>query len=174
MTRRVQENIVAGLILLFFVSIIVLSFNYGPRARLVPIPVATLGIILTLVQIVWQNRRPADELHIDLLSVLTKDKAGAPDVAPPPDGMPERSVAAQVRGMLIVAGFLVIFLALGPFPAIFLFVSAYLTVTRYCSFGRAVLFAAVLTLILWVIFVNVLRLQVYWGVLEPLARSLGL
>lgn len=173
MSRRLQENIVAGIVLLLFVAVVVISFDYGPRARLVPVPVAVLGIVLTLVQLFWQNTRPEEELHIDLLEVLTKDQVGGGS-APPPPQPTTRTVAAQVRGFAIVGAFLVMFLAFGPFPSIFLFVMAYLTVSRYSGIGLAFLMATALTLVLWMLFVFVLGIQVYWGLLEPLARALGL
>ena len=47
MSRRAQENIVAAVLLLgFFGGDRRLSLGYGPRARLVPLPVAMFGIVL--------------------------------------------------------------------------------------------------------------------------------
>lgn len=172
MSRLTQENIMAGLVLLLLAGFLVISFQYGERARLVPVPVSTIGILLTLVQIYWQNTRPADELHIDLLEVLTKDQIKAADAPKVSTALP--SVAAQLRGFAIVGALLLLFLALGPFPAIFIFMSAYLIMSRYSGIGLALLMAFSLTLVLWVLFVLILRIQVYWGLLEPLALSLGL
>jgi hypothetical protein len=171
MSRRTQENLFAGLILLFFIAILAMSYTYGPRARLVPVPVAVIGIVLTLIQIYWQNTRPAESLHIDLLEVLTD----TPEVAKnaPPAGKP-MTVSSQVEGFAIVGVLLAMLLALGPFPAIFFYMVGYLTMSGYSRIGLSLLMATALTLVLWILFVEVLRMQVYWGLLEPLARSIGL
>jgi hypothetical protein len=171
MSRRTQENLFAALILFLFIAVLVMSYSYGPRARLVPVPVAIIGIVLTLVQIYWQNTRPAESLHIDLLEVLT-DTAEVAKNAPP--AAKPMSISGQVEGFAIVGVLLAMFLAMGPFPAIFLFMAGYLTLSGYSRIGMSVLMATSLTLVLWMLFVEVLRMQVYWGLLEPLARSIGL
>ena len=55
----------------FFIVVLVTSLGFSPRARLVPVPIAGLAILLLLFQIFWQNYRSADELNVDLLDVLT-------------------------------------------------------------------------------------------------------
>ena len=103
MSRRAQENIVAGFVLAFFVAIIVLSLDYSPRARFVPMPVAVLGAMLVTIQLVWQNLRSPDELHVDVLELLTgrarnadKDGDGTTPGA--------RDTAAGTRKQLIAFG----------------------------------------------------------------------
>jgi len=171
-SKRTQENVVAGLVLLLFVGLLVVSFSYGPRARLVPVPVAIVGILLTLVQIYWQNSRPAEELSFDLLEVLVAGQDKVPE-AMKSDSRP-RTVANQLQGLGIVGALLALFLALGPFPAMFIFMTAYLSLSGYSRLLRSLLIATALTLGLWVLFVMILRVQVYWGLLEPIALSLGL
>jgi hypothetical protein len=171
MSRRTQENLFAGLILLLLIGVVVMSYTYGPRARLVPVPVAVIGIVLTLIQIYWQNTRPAESLHIDLLEVLTDTKEVARSA--PPAAKPA-TFATQVESFGIVGAFLAMFLALGPFPAIFLYLAGYLTLSGYSRLGASLVTATVVTIVLWVLFVEVLQMQVYWGLLEPLARSVGL
>ena len=41
MSRRAQENLVAAILLLLFTAVLIMSFDYGPRARMVPVPIAT-------------------------------------------------------------------------------------------------------------------------------------
>ena len=72
MSRRAQENILAIMLMAFFVGVLVISLDYSPRARLVPIPISVLGILLLGAQLVWQNLRSPDELHVDMLEFLTK------------------------------------------------------------------------------------------------------
>ena len=52
MSRRTQENIMAGAILCVFIGVIVMSLDYGPRARMIPLPLATFGVILIVIQLV--------------------------------------------------------------------------------------------------------------------------
>ena len=70
MSRRTQENIMAGAILCVFIGVIVMSLDYGPRARMIPLPLATFGVILIVIQLVWQNLRSTDELQMDMLQTL--------------------------------------------------------------------------------------------------------
>ncbi len=74
-SRRVQENAILVFLILALIGVIVTSLDFGPRARMVPIPVAAFGLVLAVIQLVWQNMRSADELQVDLLEVLTKRKS---------------------------------------------------------------------------------------------------
>jgi hypothetical protein len=121
MSRRAHENIVAGCVLAFFLAIIVLSFDYSPRARFVPMPVAVLGVILVTIQLVWQNLRSPDELHVDVLELLTGharnadgDGGGAKAAARDADPGARKQLIAFGMVALLLAGFLL----LGPIPSI--------------------------------------------------------
>ena len=99
MNRLTQENILAVALLCFFVGILVLSLDYSPRARLVPIPISVLGIILLGAQLVWQNLRSPDELHVDMLEFLTRRginpvASAQADDASSADDAPETPAAA--------------------------------------------------------------------------------
>ena len=49
-SRRAQENIFAAIIFILFATVLYLSYGYGPRARMVPVPLAVFGIILIIIQ----------------------------------------------------------------------------------------------------------------------------
>jgi len=176
MSRRLQENIVALCLLAFFIAVLVASLGYGPRARLVPVPIAVLGIVLVAFQFAWQNLRAADTLNIDLLEVLAR-RGHNPDVAvaepEPPVASPPR---ADSRRMAIAFGMVALFvaitLAIGPIPTIFLFTGAYLFLSGHFRLGKAVLWAAVFTAASYLVFVQVLQLQLYNGYLTPVAEFL--
>jgi len=180
MSRRTQENVLAVLLIAFFVGILVLSLGYGPRARLVPVPISVLGIILLGVQLVWQNLRSPDELHVDMLEFLTRrggaptrekgtDDAATGDAA---DKAPEPSVfGREVFAFAKVAGFVGLFLLLGPFPAVFLFTFAYFSLTRHYHWAKAVVVTTIFVAVTYGLFVEVLDIQLYHGVLEPLVNS---
>jgi Tripartite tricarboxylate transporter TctB family len=184
MSRRAQENLVAGVLLAFFLGIIVLSLGYSPRSRLVPLPMAVLGAILVTVQLIWQNLRSVDELQVDVLEFLTghsraegpipaaqpgsvgsKD-AGSPGSLPRKDAKTTGSWKSFVAfGM--VAVLLAGFLLLGPIPAIFLFTAAYLILTKYSSWPRGLAYAAVFTTIIVVVFGHVLKIPLDRSILLP-------
>ena len=48
MSRRTQENLIALAFLAVFIGVIVMSLGYGPRARMIPLPLASFGVILIL------------------------------------------------------------------------------------------------------------------------------
>jgi hypothetical protein len=177
MTRRAQENIIAGCLLAGFLAIIILSFDYSPRARFVPLPVAILGVILVTIQLVWQNVRSPDELHIDILEVLTgqsrgKDGDGASTSTAPSRG---GGLAKQLIAFGMVVVLLIGFLLLGPIPTIFLFTAGYLGLTGYFPWPNSLVYAAVLTVIVVVVFGYVLDIPLDRSILLPgIGQYIGL
>jgi hypothetical protein len=174
MSRRTEENVVAVIVLAVFAAVIVMSLGYGPRARLVPIPVAVIGIILTVIQLAWQNLRAAEDLHIDLLEVLTKG-GGKPEAREPDkDAAKARErVAAQekrreLRAFMLVLGLTGAVVLLGPMPSILLLTIGYFTLSRHYSPARSAVYGALFTLAVYLLFVVALQIQLYHGVLQPL------
>lgn len=181
MSRRTQENVLAILLIGFFVGILVLSLGYGPRARLVPIPIAVLGLLLLGAQLVWQNLRSPDELHVDILEFLTRrgidptkggggarDEAADEQAGPPMD---QSGFGREVFAFAKVAGFVGMFLLLGPFPAVFIFTFAYFSLTRHYRWAKAMVVTTVFVAVTYGLFVEVLDIQLYHGLLEPLVNN---
>ncbi len=174
MSRRLQENIVATAIVFVLLGVIYVSWGYGPRARMVPIPVAVFGLIMMVIQIIWQNLRPAGELHVDLLEVLTqREHAPAPTaIAKAPGAKGAASRAPPWRAEAIAYGMVVVFTAMvflaGPIPAIFVFTAGYFLLSRHYSWGRAFVYTALFTAAIYLLFVVALEIQLYHGVLEPI------
>lgn len=178
MNRRTQENILAVALLGFFIGIFVLSLEYGPRARLVPIPISVLGMILIVAQLIWQNLRPAEELNIDILEFLTKrgkkpgaggdaDQDAATPEAPAKPAEPPPSFGREVLAFGTVAFLVGLFLLFGPFPAVFIFTFAYFSLSRHFRWPKALMYTTVFVAIAYALFVEVLKIQLYHGVLEP-------
>ena len=177
MSRRLQENIVILFLLAFFVVVLVTSLGYGPRTRLVPVPIAALAIALIVFQFVWQNFRAADDLNVDLLEVLT-GRGETPDATRASISPQHASAATPAEWRRIgvafgmIALFVVLTLAIGPIPTIFLFTGAYLKLSGHFRLGKATLYAALFTIATYLLFVQVLQLQLYSGYLEPVAEFL--
>lgn len=165
MSRRTQENIVAAALLALFVGVIWLCQDFGPRARMIPLPLAVFGIVLTLIQILWQNLRSTDELHIDMVSVQEPGAAAA--VAEPG----KRVTWRQEAGAFGIVGVLLgLILVTGIIPAVFLFTGGYFVVTRQYSWRASLIYTAVLTAAVYLLFVVALQIQPYHGLLAPLVE----
>jgi hypothetical protein len=141
MTRRVQENIVAGLLLCLFAGYIIMCLGFGPNARLVPLPMAIFGFVLVAAQIIRQN-------------------LGSTDTA--------QGSRRELWAFGGVAIFVCLIALLGPIAAIFLFASGYFFLSRHAGVGKAVAVAGVFTITLYLLFVVGLQLQLYHGILRPL------
>jgi hypothetical protein len=177
MSRRLQENIVVLVFLALFASIIVVSLGYGPRARMVPLPIAAFGILLALGQLAWQNLRSESELQIDMLQFLTGRSDAAEDV---PDRQPapvaEKPAGSQfsreVRVTALVAAIVVAFLFAGALPTSFVLCAGYFGVSRQYGWLRATLTALVFTVVIWLLFGQVLGIPIERSLLGPmLARA---
>jgi hypothetical protein len=184
MSRHTQENVFAGILFLFFLAMLVESFNYGPRARLVPVPISILCLVLLTFQIVWQNLRPSQDLQVDALELITGQSKKAAKAQ-----QTETQEKAQMRGegdeadaaaiawrqfsrsefaaLGIVLLFLSLFLVFGPIPAAFLFSACYFMFTRHWSPIISFLNAALFSGILYFLFGYILGIQLNVGVLSP-------
>jgi len=171
MTRRAQENLVVAVLLLLFVGVLIMSFDYGPRARLVPVPIAIIGILLTVAQLAWQNLRGADDLHVDVLDLVAgRDGSRRRQAAQSETGQAagQHSLGAQAKAFAVVAALLALFLVLGPVPAIFLFSAGYFILSGESSWLRGLVYALVCTGLLYLIFGYVLQVQLNRGLAAPL------
>jgi hypothetical protein len=176
MSRRAQDNAVALIVLAAFLGIIYLSLGYGPRARMVPLPVAILGALLVLVQLAWQNLRPSDDLQIDLVKAITR--RAEDEISPERvDGEAQQSHAAaqsgrtrEFRAFAMVAVFLALVLLLGPIMAAALFTFAYFVLSGQYGWLKAAIHTALFTAAVYLLFVTGLDVQLYHGVLEPLVH----
>lgn len=176
MSRRTQENLVAAAFLVVFFGIIYLSLDYGPRARMVPIPVAAFGAILTVIQMIWMNVRPADELQLDLLEVLTRSKRTGGQAPAKEEGQVEAAVTTdgtrgpwrEAAALGLVVAFTALVLLFGPVPSIFVFTLAYFGLSRHYPWARALIYTALFTGAVYLLFVEMLQIQLYHGVLEPI------
>ena len=166
MSRRAQENLIGGVVLAFFLGVIVLSLDYSPRSRLVPFPIAILGAILVVVQLVWQNIRSPDDLKVDVLEFLTGQNraadASSEAVDKPPPSTFKHVVAFAMVGLLLAA-----FLLLGPLPAIFLFTAGYLILSGHSSWPKGLAYGLVFTIIIAVVFGRILQIPLDRSILLP-------
>ncbi len=165
MSRHAQENLASVLLLVFFAGVIVLCQDFGPRARMIPQPLAIFGIVLTLIQLAWHNFGSTAELQMDMISVQAPDIPVA-EVLETPLKKPSWQREAAAYGMIGVL--LALTFVTGVMPAAFLFTAGYFMLTRYCSWQLSLVYAGALTGSLYLLFVVALQMQPYHGLLAPL------
>ncbi len=149
--------------LAIFIAAIVACMDYGARARVVPLPIATLGAILTVVQLVLQNLPSFGDLHLDALELFTSHAPGAAPVKPAAGGRNGAPDTARWRRELIAIGLVLLltgmFMLIGPIPSIFLFSAGYMLAKRQYSRPLGLAFAALFTLVVYVLFAAILGVQ---------------
>jgi hypothetical protein len=170
MSRRAQENLIAAALLVFFFGVIWLCRDFGPRARMIPYPLAIFGIVLTVMQILWQNLRSTDELQMDMISVQPVGALAGPGPAEPR----RKTTWRDELGALGVVGAIVglIFLA-GLMPAVFVFTGGYFVLTRQYSWKSSLIYTSILTASVYLLFSVALQIQPYHGLLAPLMERFG-
>jgi hypothetical protein len=169
MSRRAQENLVTVVLLALFAGIIWLCQDFGPRARMIPLPLAVFGIVLTLIQMLWQNLGSTDALQMEMITVQAPGPLSKPDGNAGAAPARKRVTWRQEAGAFgIVAALLGLIFLVGIFPAVFLFTGGYFLVTGLYSWRASLIYTGVLTATAYLLFVVALQIQPYHGLLEPL------
>ena len=174
--RRTQENLIAGALLVVFGGVVWLCQDFGPRARMIPLPLAMFGIVLTILQIIWQNVRSSDDLKMDLISVDGSAR-GAASAEPSektsaPPGSRDPTWRLELQAYAIVALLIALVIVIGIIPAVFVFTSGYFLVTRQYSWVMALVYTTAFTLCVYVLFFAALQIEPYHGLLSPLIERL--
>ena len=166
MTRRLQENLMSVALLAVFGGVLWLCQDFGPRARMIPQPLAVFGIVLTLIQMAWHNMGGEEPPTMEMISV---DAGAIPEGG---EGRPREERTEEQLGrwgeagaFAIVALLVAMVFAAGIFPAVFLFTAGYLILSRYCTPLRGLAWSVAMTLAIYLLFVLGLEMQVYHGLL---------
>jgi hypothetical protein len=168
-SRRAQENVLAGVLVAVFLGYIAITLGFGPNARLVPLPMAGIGLLCLLVQILRQNRPGG--LSKNSFGPLALITGGRPTEEPEGDAAaqePGRDAGRELKACGFVTAFVLLIAALGPVPAVFLFSAGFLSISKHYPLWRAVAAAGAFAITLYLLFVTGLELQLYHGLLTPL------
>ncbi len=169
MSRHAQENLVSVVLLAVFSGVIVLCQDFGPRARMIPLPLAVFGIVLTLIQLAWHNFGSPESLQMDMIAVDAPEAPVGEAPAAAQDKKPSGPAwLREARAYGMIGVFLALIFVTGVMPSSFLFTAGYFMRTRYCSWPRSLAYAALVTLSLYLLFVVALEMQMYHGLLAPL------
>lgn len=171
MSRRAQENIICAALLALFAAVIWAAQDFGPRARMIPLPLAVFGIVLTLIQIAWQNLRSTDELQMEMIAVDPLAVAAEAEIAEEPRKRVTWREEAGAFG--IVLTLIALILTLGILPAVFLFTGGYFALTREYSWRASLVYTSALTAAVYLLFVVALQIAPYHGLLAPLFDTVG-
>lgn len=185
MSRRAQENLVAGLILLLFVGVLVETMNYGARASMVPNIIAGIGVVLMTAQIILQNVRSEASMQVDLMELISRRATGDEDGLPvhlrtdleearrkqqaaaeQTRGPRPGSVARELLALAVVACAIGLFFLIGPIPTMFVFTFGYLTITGHFGALRAFVVSAIFTLLVYGLFYVWLRIDMKQGLFD--------
>lgn len=169
MSRRAQENIVASLLLIFFIGMIVISFGYSSRARMVPIPVATVSAVILVVQIYLMNFRKDINLNVDPTELLTggQSKEEIEEVAGKVKTQKVKSVteAFAILTLLVYIGMTMLF---GIMAGVFLFVFGFFAFLTKMHWIKSLAVSLINAVIIYLFFGYLLEIQLYEGWLVKL------
>ena len=162
MSRSAQENLVLVLIVGLLIAVIVAAMDYGPRARLVPIPIAAIGLIMALGQLFLQNFRADKDLHIDLMDFVANRSAEIGIEADESAGKDKSDKEADTRGRemfrreIYAFGFVgllvVLFWLFGPLVSAFVFTTGYFLLSRHFSITTSLVYSIGFASVVYVIF----------------------
>lgn len=174
MSRRVQENIIAFLFLFFFIAMIVLSFNYSPRARMVPVPIATISALFVLLQIYMMNFKKDIDLNVDATELLTGGKSKESITEGRAKAEVDEVKIKKIEGgrewvaILIVLIYLGMTWLIGIMPAMFLFVLGFFVFITKIHWIKSLIATLLTELTIYILFVYILEVQFYEGLLVNL------
>jgi hypothetical protein len=124
-----------------------------------------------LLQLAWQNLRSTDELQMELISVAPPTGAQVAEG----EKKPQASRPAwhrELRAYAIVAFLIGLIMLVGLLPAVFLFTAGYVLSTRHYGWLKGLVYTALLTTSVYLLFVVALQIQPYHGLLTPLVEQL--
>jgi hypothetical protein len=166
MSRNAQDNLISVMLIAVFGLVIYLCQDFGPRARLIPLPLAVFGIVLTLAQLAWHNLGRDDAPPIEMISVDTRAITANAEGQPRTERTEEQlGQWGEAGAYLIVALLVGMIFTVGIFPTVFIFTAAYLILTHYCTVVRGLVYSAALTVSVYLLFVVALDMQPYHGLL---------
>lgn len=182
-SRRIQETAISLILLGIFVGAIVIAQDYGPRSRMVPVILCSIGVILVLAQMIVFNLRKGAPVGVDLLEVISARATGDDEALPEElrsvmakdnkSGAAEAkrpAVEAKALGvMLLGVGMFALF---GPVVTMFAYTFGYFVISDHCALPRAAAYSALFTALVYGLFYVWLRVDLDVGVFNPMSAFL--
>ena len=146
MSGRLAFNLLLLAVAAYFVWS---AIGYEPQARLIPMIIGSMTLVLQA----WVTIRDA---------IITEVVPAAESAENRPPANEAKHVAVMCGWMLL---FLTLFAILGTLPAIFLFILLFLCMQRDVRWWTALTVAAATSGAIWLLFVRLMRFELYPGVL---------
>lgn len=172
MSRRMQENLMGAALMLVLAGFLVVGMSYGPKTRLVPVPLTIVSMLLLAAEMVLQNVRPDIKLSVDTMEVFAKvQEDGDEEEAVP--GAPKPSTSRkELQGIGLVLLFVGMILVLGLMPAALVFVFGYFVLIGRERWFKSLIYSGVSIGVLYLLFVSLLGTQTYDGLLGAFVEGL--
>jgi hypothetical protein len=166
MKRSTQELVMAIIFMLACLGFALVSFKYGYRARLVPLPVAIFSIAMVLIDLFFE-RVLGRRMAVDADEIFIKNKRSGDSCQPVKaerlDGHPEW------MALLVVAMLLALVLIFGVIGGLFLYIFIFFKFFNRVSVIKAGVWAGAVTASVYVVFGLFLHVVFYKGILAALA-----
>ncbi|KKM10483.1 hypothetical protein SY88_12320 [Clostridiales bacterium PH28_bin88] len=171
MKSRTADNISAVVFLLIFIAFAVMSTQYGPRARLVPLPVAGVSAVMVLIQLILQNVKGGSlNLSVDAGKLF---KAQNPLEKEAKKGFAGEQQPSSIKArdgkewgaFSVVLTFWVMIMLFGLDLATLLFVTLYFRVVNKERWIRSLIWGTGTWAAIYLLFTGILRIQLYKGFL---------
>ncbi len=163
MSKLAQENLVAGLVAATFVAFIAIALTYSAKAALVPVFVASVSLILILLQLYLQNFRKDIQLNVDAMDLVAR-YADPSLLEEEEHGESKKGSTKKELGAFgIVLLYLAMVFVFGLIESTFLFVLGYfLFIGRY-RWYQSLLTAGIATFVLNALFSTLLGIRMHQG-----------
>jgi hypothetical protein len=136
---------------------LITGYTYSPAARAFPVTVAWVMIVLVGLDLLSRTKTPIGETLIRWLN-----PAAAPDKK---ENQPHYPVSKQIASLLWLAGFVATMVLLGILPAVAINAFASMLFRGRRPLWLCLLVSASVTAVIWFLFEQVLKLELYRGVL---------
>jgi hypothetical protein len=137
------------------IGYLAIAYTYAPRARLFPVPVGWLMLLLLALDLVSRTKTPAGEALTRLLNPATEAEGAEPRFPLP----------RQLSALLWVALFTAALVLIGIIYAVPLYVFGSMRFHGRKSYLTSLITAVCVTVFTWLLFGFALQVELYPGVL---------
>jgi hypothetical protein len=172
-TTPAQELFFAILLLAVFTMFLVLSLQYGERARMVPLAVSVASILFILIDLFFE-RVLGRRVQVDAQELFSKTQVQGACASVEDEGVCESDIAAHEEGhpewqaLLLVGGLLGLVWVFGIIAGLVIFLFGFFKMINRDSLLKSTVWAVGLTGSVWVVFGLALKVVFYQGIIGSL------
>lgn len=161
-SKKVRNDFIMGCVMLaMFTAFLVASFDFGVRARMVPIPVAISGIVLIIVDQIF-SKIIKRKINMDSEELFAKNViVGSCNQ----DKLDRSNKGTEKIALLLVAGLTLLVCLFGILGGIFLFVTLFFRYRNKAGLAAALAWGLGVTGSIYLVFGIFLQVVFYHGVI---------